>query len=368
MESVNMRLFKAVGLCLALSAASAAGLWLSVHVATASEIVAVPGQVSTLASTCSVLADKTADPGYVLMGETVDISLSASGVCAGDQSGLHVVLVLDSSGSMAGQASADMKDAAVAFVRDLELESHPNRMAGVVEYHSVARTRCMLTSQTTRVLGCIRGVGSAGGSRIDLGIQEGLKVLMRGRSGVAYRESLREVMIVLSDGDNNAGCPPVLAAAASATDQGILVITACLGPLCNSSCLRSAATSPRHYFEAANSGAMGDIFDRIGKTITGLSLRRVTIREVLPPNMEYVPDSAAPPAMVNPADRSLTWEETHIAGAGVTVTYKMRPLEAGSWPTSELSNATFLAYSGPQETQSFNIPRISVLRARAPNP
>ena len=51
----------------------------------------------------------------------------------------------------------------------------------------------------------------------------------------------------------------MIAAAGQAKGQGILVITVCVGGGCDVQCMRSAATSPRYFFEARNSSALVQI-------------------------------------------------------------------------------------------------------------
>ncbi len=56
-------------------------------------------QQGTLKSSCVAIQKKTADPQMVLLGETVDVTLTVTALCAGESFPLHIVLVLDSSGS-----------------------------------------------------------------------------------------------------------------------------------------------------------------------------------------------------------------------------------------------------------------------------
>jgi hypothetical protein len=160
-------------------------------------------------STCQAEPNKIANPNVILLGETVDITLTVRANCASETAPLHIVMVLDGSGSMAGAPTQDMKKAAAELIRKLEMDRNPGIQVGVVEFNTQARTLCQLTNQESRAVGCVNNVQANGGTAIDLGILEGLQVLRRGR-----RTEIppREVMIVLSDGGNNAGCDPVLAA------------------------------------------------------------------------------------------------------------------------------------------------------------
>ena len=109
-----------------------------------------------------------------------------------------------------------------------------------------------------------------------------------------------EVMIVVDDGGNNAGCSPILAGANQVKSQAVLLKTVCVGSACDRACLRQAATSPRHFYDAGTSAALIDIFGDIYDELKGTSqltfVKTLRIADQLPPNMRYLPGSALPPA------------------------------------------------------------------------
>jgi Mg-chelatase subunit ChlD len=317
-------------------------------------------------SPCIPTYKKVAEPSVILLGETVDITLHAAAVCAAETFPLHIVMVLDGSGSMAGAPSQEMKQAARDMVRKLDMDNNVGTQVGVVEFNSTAFTRCQLSNQEARVTGCIMGIGAAGGTRIDLGIEEGMRVLRQGRGRGADRDSIREVMIVLSDGGNNAGCDPVLRAAGEAKGQGILVITICVGAQCDASCMRRAATSPRYFFEATNTSQLGEIFERIRDEIVGIDLRRLDIEDVLPANMLYLEDvNQEDPPSWNPNERVLSWVANHVPKDGVTYTFRVEPQQVGYWPTNVEAKGTMLDNKSRSGEFFFEVPYVTVMN---PNP
>jgi len=212
------------------------------------------------ASPCVVTHTMTADPAVLLLGEELTVTLGVRATCPNLESPLHVVLVLDGSGSMAGEKTQQMKAAAGRFVRDLELPGHAGRRIGIVEYNSQARRLCYLTSNENQALGCINRVGANGGTATDLGVLEGLRVLEEGRP--PGPSAAVEAMIVLADGASQTGCPPVLNATRQARDEGVTLFSICLGPDCDQQCMRMAARSPRYYYVGNPNylyAALGDI-------------------------------------------------------------------------------------------------------------
>ncbi len=320
-------------------------------------------------SPCLVDAVKHADPSTLLLGERAILTLRVTTLCPNEPFPLHIVLVLDASAFMAGARTQVMKDAAADFVGRLDLPNHPETEIGVVEFHRQARTMTQLTNDERRVISAINRAGARGRSSIELGINEGLKVLLHDRGRGDVRE-VHEVMIVLSGGANYAGCPPVLEAANKAHGLGVLVVTICLGPDCDTACMRDAATSPRYYYEARDNTHLPVVFDAVRKAITSVELKRLRITDVLPDNMLYVPGSAQPaPKSISPSGDVLEWETAYVPNVGVTYTLEVEPLELGDWPTNVEAKGTLKDNQNRESEFDFPAPWLTVLRASsAPSP
>ena len=298
------------------------------------------------ASSCLAVRHKTASPPVILLGETVDITLTVTAICAGEQFPLHIVLVLDASGSMAGEPTAEMKKAARQLVKSLDMRNNPATKIGVVAFAGSATILCQLTDNASRASGCVGKVGASGGTSISAGILAGIRVLVTGRRALEVdAESIREVMVVLSDGADNAGCGPVQRAAGQASAQGILVISVCVGSGCDVQCMRSIATSPRYYFEARSASQLAGVFEQIRKGIQNIILKQMTVTDNLPPNMALVPDSAQPPPnTISDNLDQLVWQQSHVPKEGLTFTFKVRPLEVGYHKTNGCTGCTSGAY------------------------
>ncbi len=309
-------------------------------------------------SPCLVDLQQRARPGLMLLGETTELEIRARATCPKDLP-LHLVLVVDGSGSMVGQPNQETKDALRDFVQALDLPQHPMREVGVVEFNSSARTLCRLSKNLGQVVSCIGRIGASGGTNIDGGVLEGLEVLLHGRSP-ASGPAMQEVMVVLTDGQNNAGCPSLLDAARTVEGQGVLLITICIGANCDAACMMQAASSQDHFFEEPSSLGLPSVFDRIDTILTGIALRQFTVATFLPENMEYVPNSAKPPASHWPDHRILEWQGSLLSASGISLSFHVRPLEVGGHPVARSTVIEFQDAMGGSGTLETDPPWVHV--------
>lgn len=361
---------------IATALATASGLAASPHAA-----LAQPGSTSTaepqppatptpLPSACIGDATKHAFPHTVLLGETLSITLTFRATCPQTDLPLHIVLVLDASGSMAGDPSRQMKDAAKMLIDRLDLRNNPGTKVGVVQFNAAATTLCELTNTASQAKSCVSRVAAEGGTCIDCGIREGLRVLLSGRREAGIAADLAETMVVFADGANNAGCESVLSAARQAKAQGIIMISVCMGAGCDAQCMRQAASSARYFYEIGDAAGLIAVFENIRRTLGAAMLRRLTIVDSLPPNMDLVPDSPIPAADVSPDGRTLTWQSNFQPAEGMTVTFKVRPREVGQHPTNVAARAEFVDGTRAVGAVTYPVPLVQVLAVPgvAPSP
>ncbi len=316
-------------------------------------------------SSCVAVNRKDASPKVILLGETVDITLTVTALCAGEQFPLHIVLVLDGSGSMAGEPNREMKKAARQLVQRLNMKDNPATQVGVVMFNSAAKILCQLTNRSGTASGCVGRVGAAGGTNIGEGINAGLRVLQKGRQGIGDPDAIREVMVVLSDGEDNQGCGNVQAAAGKVKAQGILLITVCVGTSCDAQCMRQVATSPRYFFEARSASQLANVFEQIRRQIQSILLKSLKVVDNLPPNMVLVEGSAEPaPNSTGPNNDQLEWRTSFVPREGVTFSFKVKPQEVGHWPTNNGAWGEFTDNKSRKGTFDFRDPYILVLNPR----
>lgn len=349
------------------SLASAAARELQPPVATATSTI-TPTPTATLApGECRDVGNKVATE-KVWLGDTAAITITFRRECVDPIYPLHIALVLDGSGAMAGSLTRDMKAAVLDFVKDLDLGGNPNTKVAVVEFNTQSRVLCQLTNDAGRVNSCIRRVGAEGGVAIDRGIAGGLQVLVRGRGGSGSSD-IYEVMVLVSQGHNDAGCSPVLKAAGQVKGQGVLLITVCAGRDCDAQCMRQAASSPRYFFTLDTMGLLGPIFQQIRQRIRGITLNQVTVTDTLPANMRYVPDSADPaPKEIGPNGDYLIWQTNYVPRDGVTYSFEVEPQELGCHPTNGEARADYKDNQNRSGSYAFPVPIVAVEVRPSPTP
>jgi hypothetical protein len=328
----------------------------------ASLTLAAGGLHQGVPSPCVADVDKSVGPTTVLLGETATVTLAirvpATEGC--QPPALHVVLVLDNSSVMQDPLAIDMRAGAHAFIDAMDLNENPGTWVGVVSYGSLPETLCELTSQAARLRSCVNRVGPGSGEgRLDVALGQGLRVLLRGRNNVVDREMLAEVMIVVPASSNAAGCPPVLQAAAQAKGQGVKIYAVCLGPDCDPACIVDVPTSRAQFFNVPTPAQSPAILRGIAAEIRGIRAKRLVVTDQVPANMELDAGSARPDASWDATARTLTWD-LWLPLSPVTLTFQVRPLEVGRWPTNVRAAVTLHDFRYRTSETEFPIPQVVV--------
>ena len=144
--------------------------------------------------------------------------------------GVDIMLALDTSGSMQALdfIKDEKRDTRLAMVKDVVaqfIENRPNDRMGMVVFGSEAYTQCPLTLD--------QGILKSFLSKLDIGMA-GDSTAIGSAIGIAVKrlkdlESKSKVIILLTDGQNNAGSLPPLQAAQTAKAFGIKIHTIAVG-------------------------------------------------------------------------------------------------------------------------------------------
>lgn len=154
---------------------------------------------------------------------------------------VDVVLLIDTSDSMAGDKLAQAKAAAAAFVGRLDL---PRDQAGVVGFSNATRLATGLTGDRARLEAAIAGLVNSPGTRIDSALAAGLREVM----GPRRKAVNRPVIILLSDGAHGGADEDVLRQAAAARAQAVTLYAIGLGADADRELLERIAGRERTYF------------------------------------------------------------------------------------------------------------------------
>ena len=144
--------------------------------------------------------------------------------------GVDIMLALDTSGSMQALdfIKDEKRDTRLAMVKDVVsqfIENRPNDRMGMVVFGSEAYTQCPLTLD--------QGILQSFLSKLNIGMA-GDSTAIGSAIGIAVKrlkdlESKSKVIILLTDGRNNAGSLPPLQAAQTAKAFGIKIHTIAVG-------------------------------------------------------------------------------------------------------------------------------------------
>jgi Mg-chelatase subunit ChlD len=311
------------------------------------------------ASACQLNTDKLAEPDLVRIGAPVTVTLRASGRCPGRYDPVQLMLVVDTSYSMSfDDAMARAKGALLDILRQL----NPNAVqVGLVTFDTGGTLESRLTHDIGSVHSAVTRLGTDGDTLMGAGIELARVEL----TGDNHGPEAAQIIWLVSDG---AFKDQPTAALEAARADGIEVF-AVIFP--------TREYLPEH--EAALIEVLGSP-DRLLKNIDPQRQRglveyatryvpvpglveSITVEDWVPDNMRYEPDSASPPAVFQ--DGRLTWSATDIsATSGLTLTYRLRPRQAGTWPTNVRADAAYVDALGYEGVIPFPVPVIDVEPAR----
>jgi len=305
---------------------------------------------------CVFIRDKWAAPKRILLGKSVQVTLTVAGTCLGAGQGADIMLVVDRSGSMQGQKMEAARAAAIAFAG--EIDFNVSRV-GLVVFNSQVQKPLGLTADPGAFVAAVAGFAPpAGGTDIGAAIQLAAQEFSaNGRPGVEH------ILIVMTDGRPEGDVVDADAAADAAKAAGVRIFSIGFGADADPDLMRRIASRPEDYFFAPGAAELSAIYTEIARRITGgVIAPTATITDVVPTNMTYLAGSAVPP-VESYSNRVLTWELTDVAG-DVALTYRLRPEEVGVWPTNREAWFRYLDGLGMRGRLAFPVPEVEVVAGR----
>ena len=307
---------------------------------------------------CLVSRTKTASPSEIILGQEVDVTLRVDGECPGRFEKAQIIMLFDTSWSMSWN---DAWNRAKRVMLPLLAELDPDQIElGLVTFDDGGALEVPLTSDIGKVRARIATTDElelAGDTRMGAGIE-----LARLELGGERRDpEARQIIWLVTDGVFKDD--PVPAAEAARLD-GMDI---------------HAFVFDTREFKETHKSVLGEVTGDTDKVymrptleerralardaasyipVDGL-MSSLTVDDVIPDNMRYVEDSGVPPATMT--DRTLRWTFIDVtAKDGAEMTYKLKPLQLGRWPTNVEATGDFFDALGHDGRVVFPIPEVVV--------
>ncbi len=309
---------------------------------------------------CVPRPDKWAhEPRRIPLGATVDVSLTVDGWCPGRYDDAQLLFLLDTSLSMGFSGSIDQaKTAALAMIDGLD-PAHAE--AGLVTFNAGPTLAQLLTNDLADLRASIARQGANGDTRVSGALEAAHLELIGERAD----PQARRLLVVLTDGVfYDQPFPPdvIDEIHAAGIEVHVLVFpTSEFGPDDQANMERLAG-DPARVLVAPGEGTVA----QLTRALTGYEpedglFETITVIDKVPTNMEYIPGSAVPPATWDGSERTLTWVfGVTPASTTLEMTYTLRPLEVGTWPTNVWAHGPYLDALGKNGQVIFPIPEVEV--------
>ena len=154
------------------------------------------------------------------------------------------------------------KNASENFVDSIDNSSD---MVAYVVFGSYSMVLQNLTFSRALLKTAIDNTGLQGGTAIQEGIVNGTKELINNG-----RQNSTKILILLTDGQNDAGPQVVLDAANSSKNQGIIIFTIGLTTYVNHDLLKQVASDPSFYYYSPDGSGLNSIYNSISQKIISI--------------------------------------------------------------------------------------------------
>jgi Mg-chelatase subunit ChlD/sugar lactone lactonase YvrE len=221
--------------------------------ATATATRPSPATVPPMA-TATATARPSGPPGPIFL------PLALREQCTPGQQHADVVLVIDTSESMAGEKLAAARHAAEGFLHLLDLTQD---QAGVVAFHTEALLLSPLTGDRARLAAALSRLATRPGTQIDLGLTRAVYELLSPRRHPANTP----VIVLLTDGRQSGDPTIALAVAAEARVMGLRLYAIGLGDDVDAPFLQQVAGSPARTYLAPTPGELASLYAEIAYAI-----------------------------------------------------------------------------------------------------
>ena len=310
------------------------------------------------AGACLAAPDKRASPALIQLGQAVEVQLDVAGDCPPGGPPSQTVLVIDSSRSMGFDSSWDT---ARAMLLDLlpQLGGAGAELA-LVSFGSGGSLLQPLTRDRDALRRALLEVEPGG----DTQLSAGLELARQELDGPRGSRGARRGIVVITDGmvkDDPSALS--LALRGAGISLFALLFTNSAFEWDQQDLFNSLVGVPSHLIIDPAAADVRSMLDAAqGQARPAGLFQRVTVEDLIPANMAYVPDSAQPPAAYDATRHALVWRLGAVTAAdGLRLTYRLIPRECGLWPTNILATADYLDVLDHPGRLVFPVPQVNVI-------
>ncbi len=304
---------------------------------------------------CLAWPDKTAAPAEIPLGDTVEVALAVDGHCPPRVAPAQIAIVLDTSRSMNGNSAIERaREAVLGLLARLDVDAVE---VALVTFADGAALATPLGRDPAAVAARVAAAQAVGDTRMGAGIELARATLAGGRRD----PPLRQIILMVTDGGFK-DQPVADAERARAEGIEIYALVTRTAEFMGISSLAPVTGGRERVILDPDRWTLGEFAAKLVDTHSEDGLfATITVRDVIPANMRYVPDSAVPTAQYDPAQHTLTWVlDDVLVLEGLRLAYRLEPLEVGTWPTNVEAVADYRDALGREGRLVFPIPRVRV--------
>lgn len=267
---------------------------------------------------------RVARPSIAFWGEPVDVELrvSAQGLpsCGTTASTdpIYVSLVIDRSGSMAGQPLTEARNAASDFV-DLMNLAEAGDAVSVIGFDDQAYQLLPFAQDRAEAVQAIQGITEGGGTNIAAALEQ----VVQQYGAQSLPANVRRLVVLLSDGQSDPSS--AINIANQIKSQGVRIVTIAFGDA-DRGTLAQIASAEEDYFETTESTELMDIYSGIAKPIVGMTATRASVEEYV--NTEQF-NLVGNLYRAQQRNNQIVWQLPFISQRGRSVGYLLSPLALG---------------------------------------
>lgn len=315
----------------------------------------VPPPAPVPPGACLTKRDKTAAPRRIPLGRDVEVHLEVSGSCPGRTEPVQIVLAFDTSRSMNfDDALPRAQDEIATWLGRLDPRTTD---VALVTFSDGAALELPLSPNLMSVRARVASLVAWGDTRMGVGLDAALRELTGSRGNPAAKR----LILLVTDGvykDEPLNVLPAIRAAGIDVyallyptrefDQGYL------------QGLQILTGDEQRVLMDPDAAQLEALFGELAQTHEEPGLfETITIEDIIPANMRYVPDSAEPPAVL--VGNTLVWTlGASPANSPITLRYRLIPQEVGVWPTNVEATARYRDALANDGRIVFPIPEVEV--------